>query len=249
MTVSAADIEAYREQVSRWSQLLATGQLEGFQAELANPCGQGVRRHWGNSQGERRRIFWEALQFVALAFPDFDAVIDAHIQEVPRLPYDLDDSHEERFLRWLQISRPLTAKQADLVTYQLSEYAALAQARRQHEVYVQFQALPGRAESAAALEGHPEWRLHLNPTCVWARLAVLELASQAERTEVLFYGDGGGIKFLNLTPLQKTAVQALSEIAPCTIAEWGLQTSRTTAEDLIVLARELAGHRVLAVAA
>jgi hypothetical protein len=249
MTISAADIETYREQVSRWSRLLSSGQLEAFHAELeANPNGMGARMHRGNSQGERRRIFREGLLFVALVFPEFDALIDTYIEQEPRQPLDLYLSHQERFLHWLRTARSLTPQQADFVTYQLSEYAVLSRARRDHKAHVRFQRLVANSPEVSALEMSPERRLHLNPTCIWTQLSVLELTPHADRTEVLFYADGGDVKFLNLTPVQKAWVEALAEQSPCTLGEWSRRTSGPDEADLLALARQLASHRIVAVA-
>jgi len=232
----------YREQLSRWSLLLASGRLEEFQAELAaNPAGQGARMHLANSRGERRKLLAAEMRFVALAFLDMGAQIDKYIEALPRPAFDPELGDRERFLRWLS-ERPLTPQQADFVAYQLGEYALLAQARRDHAGHVRFQ----RLLAGSPLPAGENSRLHLNPIRVWWRLATPGLTSGGTGPQdVLFYAAASEVRVLWLPPDQLTWVRDLAERAPCALDVWAGGSARG---DYQSLAAHLVNQGVVALA-
>jgi hypothetical protein len=232
-----ASAARYRDDLSRWSLLLASGRADEFEAHLAaNPAGQGARRHLGNAQGERCRLLREELGLVALSFPDFDALIDLYVREVPRGTVDLENDDPERMLRWLSVTRALTPQQADFIAYQLGEYAVLALARRDHEAHVRFQRL-----LAAGSLGP---RLCLNPIRAWQQLAMPGLGPEhGQARDALFYAAGTKVRVLWLSPTQRALVGELADHSPCALDEWAGGTSRS---DLVELADLLARQGALA---
>src|SRR5262249_26733598 len=135
----------------------------------------------GNAIGERLRLLTEELSFVALAFDDFDALVQDYLERVPRTTWSRDDSEPQRFLAWLTNNHALTPKQKSFVAYQEAEYRVHAQARANRAAYLSFQELWSGAEQR--LEVGERSKVHLNPARSWAWL---ELPGQPAEEVLLF---------------------------------------------------------------
>lgn len=221
----------YGEQLGRWAQALATGDIAEVSDDVAEGGAEDVRRFLDNCAGERHKLLRLELAFVALAFDDFDEAIAAYLREVPPMVYDPARSDRERFLNWLRQSRPLTAQQRDFIAYQQAEYAVRALARDLRGPHLAFQRLRASEVDVAAAE-----RLHLNPIRVWARLAPPGRAVQ----DVVFFAAGARVAAAWLEPPALDLVRRLAAgFDP-------LEEASANREELATVCRDLVEKGLLA---
>lgn len=234
--------DSYREQLVRWAGALAAGRTEEICAALAEGDAQDVVRFLVNSFGERCNMLREELAFVALAFDDFDALLEAYVHQVPQTAYDPAYSDRERFVDWLQEARPLTTKERAFIGYQQAEYAVLAMARQHRAEHVAFQRAWRQLETKVARLGHdPVLRIHLNPIRVWSRLALPGRAAG----DVLFFAAGDHITAAVLGPVEREFVQVLAR-GPCSLAECAHELCSLSREELASVCRDRAAEGLLA---
>jgi hypothetical protein len=193
---------------------LAAGRTEEVSAALAEGEAQDVARFLAQALGERRELLRQELAFVALAFDDFEALLGAYLRQVPQRAYDPECSDRERFVRWLQEARPLTAKEHQFVAYRQAEHAVVAEARKRRAEHLAFQrAWRQVGAQLPRLTRDPALRIYLNPIRAWSRLALPGRAAG----DVLFFAAGDRVASAAPGPVERAFVQVLAR-GPCTLA-------------------------------
>jgi hypothetical protein len=223
--------ENYGEQLRRWTHALATGDVKEVSEAIAEGGAEDIRRFLENCAVERHQLLRQELALVALAFDDFDEAIAAYLRQVPPAAYDPMYSDRERFLRWLQTTRPLTAQQRNFIAYQQAEYAVRALACRRRAEHLAFQRLRASGVDVAAAE-----RLHLNPIRVWARLALPGRTIE----DAIFFATGERIA---VTWLELPALELVHRLAA---GDGSLEVSSASSEEFMAVSRDLVTKGLLA---
>jgi hypothetical protein len=207
--------ESYKEQLVRWSGELAAARTGEVSDALAAGDNGDVIRFLVNSFGDRRKAILDELAFVALAFDDFDEIVQAYLHQVPQRAYDPAHNDRVRFLSWLRSSRPLTDKQHDFVAYQQAEYAVMALARERRAEHVAFQrAWRQVGRHVARLGADPTLRILLNPIRAWSPVAL-----PGRGGETLYFAAGDRVTAAALGPVERDFVDVLAR-GPCTLARY-----------------------------
>ena len=222
MNASQFLIESYAAQLTRVSTALAAADCTAVLEDITSDCRLGdVQRFVDNAVGERFRLITEELEFVALAFDDFDKLVDRYLRETPRQTYSLDSSDQERFLIWLRNNCTLDARQRDFVAHQEAEYACLAKARAHRVAHVAFQRLFALSKLAKEQRLEPNQELQVNPIHVWSRLTIAGGDDGVhDRDNAIFVAVGQQVRSLWLSADQIEAVRDLARINRATLAEW-----------------------------
>jgi hypothetical protein len=216
-------VESYAEQLARVSTALAAAESSAVLGDITSACGLGdVQRFVDNAVGERFRLLTEELAFVALAFDDFEQLVDQYLRETPRQTYALDTSDQGRFLVWLQRARSLDGRQSDFITSQLAEYACLAKARENRPAHVAFQRLRTLSKQAQGQRRRePNQELQVNPIHVWSRLTIVGGdASGSGSKNTIFVAVGQQVRSLWLAAEHISPVRDLTQNNPTTLAAW-----------------------------
>lgn len=229
--------DSYKEQLVRWSGELAAARTGEVCDALAGGNSEDVIRFLINSFGDRRKALWDELAFVALAFDDFDAIVQAYLHQVPQRAYDPAHNDRVRFLSWLRSSRPLTDKQREFVAYQQAEYAVMALAwerRTEHAAFQRAWRQVGR--QVPRLGPDPTLRILVNPIRAWSRVALPGRGGDA-----LFFAAGDRVTAAALGPVEREFVDLLAR-GPCTLAGYAGERP----EELASLCRDRATEGLLA---
>ncbi len=216
-------VESYAQQLARVSTALAATQCEGVLDDITSDCDVGdVQRFVDNAVGERFRLLTEELAFVALAFDEFEQLVDQYLCENPRQTFTLDTSDQERFLDWLRCTRVLDGKQSDFVTSQLAEYACLAKARENRKSHVAFQQLWTLSKQATREQRtEPNQELQVNPIHVWSRLTIVgSSAKPSDGDNTIFLAIDKQVRSLWLAAEHIDAVRDLTQNNSSTLAAW-----------------------------
>ncbi|MBX9792498.1 MAG: hypothetical protein K2Y37_26655 [Pirellulales bacterium] len=220
--MSQVFVESYAEQLARVSTALAAADSSAVLANITNDSRLGdVQRFVDNAVGERFRLITEELEFVALAFDDFDEFVKRYLRETPRQTYSLDTSDQERFVAWLRNNGALDTKQRDFVAHQQSEYGCLAKARENRSAHVAFQQL--LALSKLAMEqgrSEPNQTLQVNPIHVWSRLTIAGGDDSLDGENTVFVAVGQQVRSLWLTADQIDAVRDLMQNKRVVLSDW-----------------------------
>lgn len=241
MVISLDPRSGYQQQLAHWSRALAAGQADGVADALAEPgMTANIVHYLDNAVGERIRLLTEELSFVALAFDDFDALVQEYLERVPRTTYRRDDSDPQRFLGWLANNHARTPKQKSFVAYQEAEYRVHARARANRTAYLRFQELWARAGNR--LEVDVRAKVHLNPTHAWAWM---ELPGQPAG-DVLLFASRTAVRSHWLKPREAELIRTQADREPCTLEQWRQQAQQTNNEQWLALYRTLAGVGLLA---
>jgi hypothetical protein len=209
---------------------------------LAEGDARDVERFLLNAIGDRRALLQKELAFVALAFDDFDALVEDYLHQVPQAAYDHAYSDRERFLRWLQDVRRLGPEQRTFVAYQQAEYTVMAVARKQRTEHLAFQRDARRsAQHLARLGQDATLRILLNPIHAWSWLA---LPGQAVG-DVLFFAAGERVAAAVLQPVERQLAEMLAR-GPCTLAECASALRPVSPEKLACLCRARIAEGLLA---
>jgi hypothetical protein len=240
--------EDYPQQLARVSAALAAANSEAILGDVTPICDVGdVQRFVDNAVGERFRLIREELAFVALAFDNFDELIDEYLRETPRRTFALDDSDQERFLAWLRGTRELDAKQSDFIAHQEAEYACLAKAQKNRAGHVAFQRLLTLSKQTQREPQEPtNQEMQVNPIHVWSRMTIADTQPTTPGEDnVLFLAVGQEIRSLWLNVEQIKAVRDLILHNATTLAAWSARHPElTNAEQLC---QELIAAGLLAV--
>ncbi len=238
----------YEQQLVRWSEALSAGRGDTVLDDLTSDCSpRDVERFLENANGERYRLLAEEMDLVALAFDDFDRLLDEYLRETPRQTFTLHERDQQRFLRWLR-GRSLTPQQSDYVTYQETEYACYELARNHRAAHLEFQR--AWSFSRQRIEGQlrrADCRVLVNPVCVWARLEVATTTNDEPRTgDVIFLAADTEIRSLWLTTAQRAAARTLISQRPTTLTEWKDYLPHMHMEDHAALCREFVAGGLVA---
>ena len=234
--------DSYKAQLVRWSDALAAARVEEMSASLAGGNADDVFRYLIETFGERKRLLVEELAFVALAFDDFDALVQKYLHQAPQLAYDPTKSDRERFLRWLREERPLTSQQRDFIAYQEAEYAVIAEARKGRAAHVAFQRAWSRVARHVPRLGHdPALQIQLNPTRAWRYLALPGRAAG----DALFFAGSDWVRAAVLEPLEHDLIEVLAG-GPCTLAECANELAPASPDELVPFSRNRAAEGLLA---
>jgi hypothetical protein len=241
MTTTTAT-DSYKEQLVHWSGALAAGRITEVSKALAGGNAEDVFRFLVETFGERKRLLCEELTFVALAFDDFDALVQKYLHQVPQLAHDPAKSDRERFLRWLQEGHPLTNRQRDFIAYQQAEYAVIAEARKRRAEHVAFQRARLQATRHLPRLGHdPALRIRLNPIRAWRHLALPGRAAG----DALFFADSDWVRAAVLAPVERDLIKVLAD-GPCTLAECADKLAPASPEVFVPFCRNRAAEGLLA---
>ncbi|MBY0523084.1 MAG: hypothetical protein K2R98_06780 [Gemmataceae bacterium] len=198
----------YQKQLTHWAGALAAGRVEAMADALAGGTTENVGWYLANAVGERYRLLTQELEFVALAFDDFDSRIAAYLTSVPRTAYRIDRRDQEDFLRWLGETQELTPQQRGFIAYQEAEYAVRAAARDNREAHLSFQRLLCHTVERTA---NRSVRVHLNSIRVWATLT---MPGTDEPCEMLFVAVGHTVRAAALTDEMRRLVNRLASHGP-----------------------------------
>jgi len=229
----------YAQQLDRWAQSLAAGSSEALLADIAPSSSQNdIARYLENAMGERRRLLLEELSFVALAFDDFESLVDEYLGVTPRRTYGVSDRDQERFLEWLR-HRPLNAQQQDFVTCQQAAYACYAMAQKNRVAHLNFQRLLREREQGTETKSERNTLL-VNPVHVWSRLEVAMVnEGESQPGDVVFVAVADQIRSLWLTDVQSKATRSLTKGQPMQWNAWRMQHPELNAEQAEALCQEL----------
>lgn len=239
---TARETDTYREQLVRWSGVLAAGRTEEVCKALAQGEAEDVERFLDQTSGERHGLLRQALAFVALAFDDFDALVGDYLRQMPQAAYETEYREPERFLHWLTEARPLTNKEMQFVAYQQAEFTVVAEARKRRSEHLVFQrAWRQVGTHLPRLARDPALRIHLNPIRAWSQLTLPGRAA----SDVLFFAAGDRVASTAPGPLEGAFVQVLA-CGPGTLAESAGELGTVSQEELAALCRGAAAEGLLA---
>ena len=250
MTRRIGSDETYHEQLSRWTQALATGRADDLATALAEGSTPAhVRLFSDGHHTKRHEAIRTQLEFVAGAFADFEDLLAAYLGERPSVAYDTVTEDAARFLEWIERSRDLTPEQNDHMACQRARHAVEAAARTNRAGRLRFQKLWAATDQrAGSLATDANVRVSLNPIRAWSRFATAALldAEASLPADVLFFAVDTGISTAVLEPVGRELVGELACWEPCTLEHWTGLSQHAGREEIVELCRDLAQMGLMA---
>lgn len=181
----------YAEQIRRCAQALSLAKNTEVAGDLAGShLLDRVKMFTDGNLEKRFDKLMDQFEFLLDEFDDLEQNIVDYVRSVPLNAYDTACTDAERFLKYLEATRILTAEQRDFVTCQQSRYSLELLATEHRLEHIRFQELSSLVEALTPEWGkNPKLRVHFNPLRVWATFQTLALLDEDDETSatIVFY--------------------------------------------------------------
>lgn len=237
--------ENYRAQLQRIARAMATAHAADVYCDLeAGSQPELMKLFVDGNLDKRLDKLDKQLEFVKGALGDeFEALAVEYIKALPLGAYDSGQFDGDRFLTWLENSRPLTPVQRDYVACQRARHAVEIMGRNHRRAHVRFQELSSLAgELAGELETNSTLHVHLNAIRVWTRFETKELLDDDADppVDVLFFAVRNDTATAVLEQEGRLLIEELARHEPCSLATWAALSDHAQRDELAELCGDLA---------
>ncbi len=243
-------VEEYRQQLNRWVEGMAVSENAAVYPDAGQRYGPSdVDLFTMGNLDKRCEVLEFQMAFLKPVFDNLEELIVEHAATQPLAAYETGTVTGLNFLRWLEEEVELTPEQRDYIACRRGRYEVEEAARADRLAHLRFQERWSVAEHLVKRLGRqPGPRVLLNPMRALARFeTTVFLEGQGEPpVDVVFYAVRSDIHTAVLEGNVPALLAALDSRDGLTVDEWAARADGASRDELIALARSLAGMGLVA---